>query len=91
MQSKIQNLRFQAFPRQQGRCWYCGVQMWHKDPAELPDIPSKGAAACVAPLSTCRQSVTAAGMKPATWLQLACSATTPGTNARTHHLPSLPR
>lgn len=43
MPSKIQNLRLQAFQQQQGRCWYCGVQMWHHDPAELPGIPSKNA------------------------------------------------
>ena len=43
MPTKIQNLRLQAFQHQQGRCWYCGVQMWHQDPAELPGIPVKSA------------------------------------------------
>lgn len=43
MPTKIQILRLQAFQHQQGRCWYCGVQMWHHDPAELPGIPSKKA------------------------------------------------
>lgn len=42
MPTKIQNLRLQAFQHQQGRCWYCGVQMWHADPSELPGIPNKG-------------------------------------------------
>jgi 5-methylcytosine-specific restriction endonuclease McrA len=41
MPTKIQNLRLRAFQQQQGRCWYCGVQMWHRDPAELPGIPAK--------------------------------------------------
>lgn len=43
MPSKIQNLRLQAYQHQQGRCWYCGVQMWQRDPAELPGIPRKNA------------------------------------------------
>ena len=43
MPTKIQNLRLRAFQQQQGRCWYCGVQMWHHDPAELPGISAKNA------------------------------------------------
>ncbi len=43
MPTKIQNLRLRAFQQQHGRCWYCGVQMWHHDPAELPGIPVKSA------------------------------------------------
>lgn len=43
MPTKIKNLRLKAFQHQQGCCWYCGVQMWHHDPAELPGIPAKSA------------------------------------------------
>lgn len=43
MPTKIQNLRLQAFQHQRGRCWYCGVQMWHSDLAELPGIPKRAA------------------------------------------------
>lgn len=41
MPTKIQNPRLRAFQQQQGRCRYCGVQMWHRDPVELPGIPAK--------------------------------------------------
>jgi len=41
--TKIQKLRLQAFQQQQGRCWYCSVQMWHSDPEELPGISPKAA------------------------------------------------
>lgn len=44
MPSKIQSLRLQAFQQQRGRCWYCGVLMWHRSPEELPGIPAKAAA-----------------------------------------------
>lgn len=43
MPSKIQTLRRQAFDRQHGRCWYCGVPTWLVSPAELP-IASQRAA-----------------------------------------------
>lgn len=44
MPSKIQNLRLQAFTRQQGRCWYCGVLMWHRSHQELLGVPACAAA-----------------------------------------------
>lgn len=40
---KIQSLRLQAFQHQQGRCWYCHVQMWLRTPTELPGLPPQGA------------------------------------------------
>lgn len=43
MPSKIRSLRLQAFQQQQGRCWYCGVQMWHLSPAELSSVPARSA------------------------------------------------
>lgn len=36
---RIQVLRRQAFERQGGRCYYCGVYMWLASPAELPGAP----------------------------------------------------
>lgn len=35
MPSKLQALRRQAFSRQGGRCFYCGVRMWLELPAEI--------------------------------------------------------
>ena len=43
MSSKIQSLRLQAFQQQLGRCWYCGVQMWHRSPDELSGVPANAA------------------------------------------------
>lgn len=43
MPTKIQKLRLQAFNNQHGRCWYCGVRMWHNDPAELPGVSQQAA------------------------------------------------
>ncbi|WP_446719574.1 HNH endonuclease [Hydrogenophaga sp. OTU3427] len=40
---KIQSLRLHAFQQQCGRCWYCGVQMWHLSPEELPGVPARAA------------------------------------------------
>lgn len=42
---RIQSLRRQAFERQGGSCYYCGVRMWLVDPAELGGVLSKRAAA----------------------------------------------
>ena len=39
MSTKIQVLRQHAFVHQQGRCWYCGVKMWNRSPAELASVP----------------------------------------------------
>lgn len=88
MPTKIKNLRLKAFQHQQGRCWYCGVQMWHHDPAELPGFPPRAPAACVAPQNICRRGVTAAGMKPATWSPPANTATKPGTGSGHHRTPT---
>lgn len=46
MSSRLQSLRRQAFQRQGGRCYYCGVRMWLSSPGELPGPPrSEGATA----------------------------------------------
>jgi 5-methylcytosine-specific restriction endonuclease McrA len=41
---RIQSLRRQAFERQGGRCYYCGVCMWLTAPTELPGAPQKASA-----------------------------------------------
>lgn len=39
MPTKLQSLRRQAFEREGGRCYYCGVRMWLVSPDELPATP----------------------------------------------------
>lgn len=39
--NRIQSLRHQAYDRQGGRCYYCGVCMWLASPTELPGAPEK--------------------------------------------------
>jgi len=41
---RIQCLRLQAFKRQEGLCYYCGIRMWLSSPEELPGPPRKSAA-----------------------------------------------
>lgn len=43
MSTKIQLFRLQSFNKQEGRCWYCGVQMWQLSPAELGCAPNRAA------------------------------------------------
>lgn len=38
---KIQSARRQAFERQGGKCFYCGVAMWLTTPFELPGCRSE--------------------------------------------------
>ena len=40
--TKIQTLRSRAFAHQNGRCYYCDVQMWLRQPTELR-IPQRAA------------------------------------------------
>lgn len=35
---RIPTLRLQAFKRQEGMCYYCGVRMWLSSPEELPGL-----------------------------------------------------
>lgn len=44
MPTKLQSLRRQAFVREGGRCYYCGVCMWLVSPAELPAAPRSAGA-----------------------------------------------
>lgn len=48
---KIQSLRRSAYLHQRGRCCYCGVRMWQRDPAELgvaATLPSASKLQCTA-------------------------------------------
>src|SRR5687768_7510081 len=45
MPSRIQILRHQAFKRQGGRCYYCGIPMWLLSHDELPGRSLSPAAA----------------------------------------------
>lgn len=45
MPSRIKSIRLRAYLKQHGSCWYCGVPMWLKSPADVPLLaPSSSAA-----------------------------------------------
>ena len=89
MPTKIQNPRLRAFQQQQGRCRYCGVQMWHRDPVELPGIPAKRSSRLRCTAEHLQARCDGGRKKPATWSPPAHIAITPDTRS-IHHLRPTP-
>ena len=60
MPTNLASRRLTAFERQSGRCYYCGLPMWLRDPHELADRiarrpPALGALRCTAEHLLARQ------------------------------------